>query len=102
MPQIKNFFLFCMIFAVIPVYAQKTSTKIPIRYNTDLALQGIVFPVKFSETRIISGDFYTRNLPFFCKKELKFEAVTGVAFKFRLGSIQYCDRMEGKKSVSYP
>jgi len=46
---------------------------------------------------IIPSNFYTSKLGFFCKQELKFEAITKIPFKFRLGSVQYCDWLEGKK-----
>ncbi len=48
---------------------------------------------------VIGPDYYTQNFGFFCKKELQFEKVTKVPFKFRLGSVQDCDRMEGKKTA---
>ena len=48
---------------------------------------------------MITADFYCQNFGFFCKKELQLEKVTGVPFKFRLGSVQYCDWMEGKKNA---
>ncbi|MDX1406717.1 MAG: hypothetical protein R3330_01255 [Saprospiraceae bacterium] len=32
----------------------------------------------------------------FCKIELKLEKVTGIAPRFRLGSVDYVDRLEGK------
>ena len=53
-------------------------------------------PVSFS---VINANYYTQNFGFFCKKELQFEKATKVPFKFRLGSVQYCDWMEGKKSA---
>ena len=48
---------------------------------------------------LISADHYTRNFGFFCKKELQFEKATKIPFKFRLGSVQYCDWMEGKRNA---
>ena len=47
----------------------------------------------------LTADHYTKNFGFFCKKELQFEKLTKMPFKFRLGSIQYCDWMEGKKTA---
>ncbi len=50
-----------------------------------------------STTPIISSNFYTQNFGFFCKKELQLEKITKIPFKFRLGSVQQCDWMEGKR-----
>ncbi len=45
---------------------------------------------------ILNPGFYTQHFGFFCKKELQFEKATKIPFKFRLGSVQQCDWMEGK------
>ena len=47
----------------------------------------------------VSADFYVKNLGFFCKQELKFAATTKIPLKFRIGSVNYCDWMEGKKNA---
>ena len=52
-----------------------------------------------STTPIISSNFYTQNFGFFCKKELQLEKITKIPFKFRLGSVQQCDWMEGKANA---
>ena len=49
--------------------------------------------------KIISADYYTRNLAFFCKKELQLEKLTKVPFRFRLGNIDYVDQLEGKSKA---
>lgn len=53
-------------------------------------------PPIFSVQPVITGNFYTQNFGFFCKKELQLEKLTKVPFKFRLGSVQQCDWLEGK------
>lgn len=45
----------------------------------------------------LSPDFYARQLGFFCKQEIKFDKVTKIPFRFRLGSVEACDRLEGKR-----
>ena len=46
---------------------------------------------------IITKDYYTKQLGFFCKEEIKLEKATRIPFRFRLGNLQYVDRMEGKE-----
>lgn len=47
----------------------------------------------------IRADFYTQNFGFFCKKELQFERATKIPLRFRLGSLQYNDYLEGKPNA---
>lgn len=49
----------------------------------------------------LNADYYSRNLGFFCKQEIKFEKVTKIPFRFRLGSVQQCDWLEGRPNSSY-
>jgi hypothetical protein len=59
-------------------------TKAPISLNNN-------YPIN-----IIAPNYYTQNFGFFCKKELQLQKAK-VPFVFRLGSVEMCDRMEGKK-----
>ncbi|UEG50651.1 hypothetical protein LK994_04090 [Ferruginibacter lapsinanis] len=45
---------------------------------------------------VLAGNFYANQLGFFCKQEIKLEKITKIPFKFRLGSVESCDRLEGK------
>jgi len=49
--------------------------------------------------QLIPASFYTSHFSFFCKKELQIEKITGIPFKFRLGSVQQCDQLEGKPNT---
>lgn len=44
----------------------------------------------------LPGNHYAKQLPFFCNTELKLQKKLGFPVKFRVGSVAYCDRLEGK------
>ena len=52
-----------------------------------------------SPSMLISPAFYSGNLAFFCRQELKFEKATKIPFKFRIGSVQQVDYLEGKRGA---
>jgi len=60
-------------------------------------------PVKDSSQyfslRILPANYYATNIGFFCKKELQMQKTTKIPLKFRLGSIEYTNKLEGKNAI---
>ena len=102
MKQKSSLLFFCMIFAAMAAYCQY-SPKIPPVYSNEIANSFKFFSNKQSAILIagqIPANFYLTQLGFICKKEWKIESATKVPFRFRLGTVQYCDWLEGKKGAS--
>jgi len=48
---------------------------------------------------LLPSNYYASRLGFFCKKEIQLQKATSLNFRFRLGSVQQCDWLEGKQSA---
>jgi hypothetical protein len=98
MPKNCKILIFCMIFVVKGIAAQQISPK----YSTDKRFEQLPTKSIFGAYApvyphsVISPNFYVKNLSFFCRQELRLEALTKIPFKFRLGSVQYVDWLEKK------
>ncbi|MEL6719481.1 MAG: hypothetical protein AAFP82_12260 [Bacteroidota bacterium] len=69
---------------------------------TDSPLRTFLFSTATPETttqkiqRLSLSQTYWEELGFFCKMEIKMEQKARFPVKFRLGTVDYVDRMEGK------
>lgn len=50
----------------------------------------------------VPANLYANCLTFFCRKELEIEKATSIPFRFRLGSLEYTDYLEGKPNAIRP
>jgi hypothetical protein len=93
-----------MIFVVKPLFSQKLtafSAKPAPPPTTKNYLIGSGQAVKINWLKLPAGnaiapDLYYQRLGFFCKQELQLQKITRVPFRFRLGSMENCDHLEGK------
>jgi hypothetical protein len=104
----KNIF-FCMIFAATGAFSQEAGVKGSgnlFQDTTNKALHGLTGGNKTGrlllEKQVIAPNFYVQQLGFFCKQEIKMDRITRVPLRFRLGSVDDCDRLEGKKDRKRP
>jgi hypothetical protein len=94
-----------MIFVANDIFSQKLPANYPKGFPSkpsiidssllSFRLQPITTLNK--KNALIPPDFYVRQLGFFCKQEIRFEKITRLPLRFRLGSVEDCDRMEGKR-----
>jgi hypothetical protein len=102
------FLIFCTVFVVRAAFSQKIAPAKPLRFSVKtntiagfgllpLRLDNKTQPSLFLPFTLLKPDFSTSNWGFFCRQELKFEKNIKIPFRFRLGSVQQCDRLEGKR-----
>lgn len=51
---------------------------------------------------LLPANHYAKTAGFFCKKEIEIDKASRVPLRFRLGSVAYTDKMEGKNSYRPP
>jgi hypothetical protein len=95
---------FCMIFVNLFAFSQESPSKrfsfllAEVAKNTGLKPFTAAIGKNTNNCYLpyFSPSFYTSKLGFFCKQEIKFDKISKIPFRFRLGSVDQCDRLEGK------
>ena len=91
LPILKANCLFLLIFFIVPMSHAQTWTPASewkVTAKDSLAATPI---------RLVPENNYSKGLTFFCRNEWLLEKKTGVPFRFRLGSVDQVDWLEGKQ-----
>ena len=96
-----------MIFVTGGIIAQTTLYKSPLQLNLQKPINPLPVRFLFSKSLLdslalkpfLSPGYYAAQLGFFCKQEIKLEKTVKIPIKFRLGTVEDCDRLEGKRKV---
>ncbi len=83
-------FVNLLLIATAAIHAQQAKPLDPNK-------QKIIDSLKSTTIKLLPENHYSKNLSFFCKKELQLEKLTKVSLKIRIGSLDDVDRLEGKK-----
>jgi hypothetical protein len=71
----------------------------PILYRSYNMFNDLIPDRMDSKSGWLSSGFYSHSLGFICKKELQLDKYMPLQFRFRLGSLEYTNWMEGKPNA---
>jgi hypothetical protein len=91
-----NFLVVFVLISFGEIFAQEKSFVKPFPFSMN--------SIKFQQTnknyyQIIGKEFYSKQLGFFCRKELQFEKMTLIPLRFRIGSLHYTNYLEQKPNA---
>ncbi len=98
------FFMF--LFVCVGAYSQKVTPAFPPAIRPSIPFFGTAGSDTLNPQKQLplplSPTFYSSHIGFFCQKELQLQKAVKLPVKFRLGSVAYTDKMEGKLNTSLP
>ena len=105
----KNWNNFCALAALFLTFSLKINAQTTDSTAKKTGITPVVFPI-FQSFTVQPSLFLTKNNPvkitwgspfshwgIMCIGEYKLEKKTGIPFRFRLGSLEYVNKLEGKK-----
>jgi hypothetical protein len=92
-----------LIFFVVPIILSAQAKKITSLkgtseiYSTFSSVSNRQVRPGYFPISIVKGNYYTQHMGFICKKEMALERAIKIPLRIRIGSLQQCNYLEGKK-----
>lgn len=87
-----GFFINLLLLSCLGAAAQKQTD------SSKAILKQLPDSLKYFSIHTLPANYYAANLGFFCKKELQIQKAIKLPVKFRLGTVEYTDKLEGKNT----